>query len=96
MDLIGPRGSAVTIRGYDNDLTYDAPGGVTGTAVATFRASQSGTYVVSATPTEPGGKLAVGESVAADLTIPLLGSGAVVIVASGVAVTIATQAAENR
>lgn len=76
--VTGPDSESVTVRTTDFTMEYDADPGDLGTAFARFDATRTGTYTVSATADEPGATLAVGESVANPLVVPLVGSAALV------------------
>jgi hypothetical protein len=88
----GPARAAVEVKPYGFHMQYDAHGGLLGTAVATFDVSTPGVYAITSTAAEPGARLAVGDSVAGLLTIPLVGSGVVLVVAAGAAATLMVRA----
>jgi hypothetical protein len=92
-----PQGRTVGLEPYRLDLRYDAPGnsGRVGRALATFSATDVGSYGVNAAGTAPAGSaIAIGESVARNVVPTLLGVVAVFLlsVGGGLALVIATVA----
>jgi hypothetical protein len=86
IQMTDPQGNTVALEPYRLDLRYDAPGndGLIGHALATFRASGTGAYRVSATGTAPAGaRIAVGESVAKNVIPTVLGIIALFLVTVG-------------
>jgi len=71
IDVTGPDGAGVAVRGYGLDLQYDVPGtndsqgegGQVGTAVGVFTTDQTGTFTVG-TEASTDGVLAVGDDLA--------------------------------
>jgi hypothetical protein len=92
LQVSGPARAAVEVKPYGFHMQYDAHGGLLGTAVATFDASTPGAYAITSTATDAGARLAVGDSVAGHLTIPLVGSGVVLVLAAGAALALMVSA----
>jgi hypothetical protein len=92
LTVSGPDGARISVQQYEQELQYDAPQGLgVASAVASFEATSSGRYLVSATETpQRGARLAVGEDVGRGLISALLWPGvlalAVVVVSSALAV----------
>lgn len=71
IDVIGPDGAGLPVRGYGADLRYDVPGtndargegGEVGSAVAVFTTERTGTFVVGSEASAPGA-LAIGDDLA--------------------------------
>jgi hypothetical protein len=62
--VTGPTGQPVTIKAYHGTVEYDIRG-IVARAVASFKASTTGSYRVSASAAEAGARLAVGLTSAA-------------------------------
>ncbi len=77
LEIAGPDGSPVPIATYVTDLTYSF-GGRTATAIATFEATEEGTYSVSTSNApEPGARIAIGNSFAKEAVGRIFGAFAI-------------------
>jgi hypothetical protein len=75
LQVTGPGGVAVPVATYRSSARYDLEPGRAGRAVATFEATTSGPYQVSAAgATEAGATLAVGDDIARGVVLSRLGA----------------------
>lgn len=92
--VTGPNGDAVPLLPYVGEVTYETGTGSAGTALATFRAATTGTYMVTARGNVPNAQIAVGEDVPVVRTVLLpLGVGAL---GMAIAITILIVTATRR
>jgi hypothetical protein len=98
LTVAGPDGTPVSLKTYDFELQYDAPGALgVASAVASFQAAGPGSYQVSAADTSRRhARLAVGENIGRGLESALLWPGLLALAAVSVGTAIAVAAHRRR
>ena len=99
LTVTGPGGAAVPVATYRSSARYDLDPGRAGRAVATFEATTTGPYRVSAArASEAGATLAVGDDIARSLMLTRLGATilGLVTVLAAVPLAVATYRARSR
>lgn len=97
-----PAGRAVSVDHYGADLRYDAPDAIVahvGRAIATFEATETGRYLITARGIpQPSGRVAVGPSIASIVVPTALGAVAVLLLfgGAGLALIIVTSVRRSR
>ena len=95
MAVTGPDGAPVVVRAYSLNLHYEALDR-SGHVVGRFRADVAGRYRLEVSGTGVAGSIAVGDSFAPRLILPLVGAGLLVAVSGGLAVLTAVVVAIRR